>query len=74
MLSLLSVNGLKIFAGGIHSWVVLDDIMPKKDDFIAGGAGDMKDSPLNSNKEGGNGSAVQSQMDIGSNWNYQVMN
>lgn len=39
VLSLLSVNSFRIFAGGIHSWVVLDDIMPKKDEFMGGGAG-----------------------------------
>ena len=33
VLSLLSVNAVKIYAGGLHSWVVLDDVMPKKDDF-----------------------------------------
>lgn len=31
--SLVSVNAVKIFAGGMHSWVVLDDVMPKKDDY-----------------------------------------
>jgi hypothetical protein len=65
VLSLLSVNGYKIFAGGNHSWVVLDDVMPKKEEFIAGG-------PASQTKEDGGGGA--SKMEIGSNWNYQVMN
>jgi hypothetical protein len=29
----MSVNVIKIYAGGPHSWVILDDVMPKKDDF-----------------------------------------
>lgn len=33
MLSLISVNVVKLYAGGLHSWVILDDVMPKKDDF-----------------------------------------
>lgn len=34
VLSLMSVNTSKIFAGGLHSWVVLDDLFPKKEEFI----------------------------------------
>ena len=33
VLSLMSVNVAQIYAGGLHSFVVLDDILPKKDDF-----------------------------------------
>mmetsp|Transcript_5292 Transcript_5292/g.4017 ORF Transcript_5292/g.4017 Transcript_5292/m.4017 type:complete len:185 (+) Transcript_5292:1304-1858(+) len=33
VLSLLSVNVVRLFAGGLHTWVVLDEVMPKKDDF-----------------------------------------
>jgi len=29
----MSVNVVKIYAGGLHSWVVLDEVMPKKDNF-----------------------------------------
>ncbi len=33
VLSLMSVNVAQIYAGGLHSFVVLDEILPKKDDF-----------------------------------------
>ena len=33
VLSLLSVNVVKIYAGGFHSWVVLDELFPKKEDI-----------------------------------------
>lgn len=29
----MSVNAVKLFAGGFHSWILLDDVMPKKDEF-----------------------------------------
>jgi hypothetical protein len=29
----MSVNTAKIYAGGLHSWAILDDLMPKKDEF-----------------------------------------
>jgi hypothetical protein len=29
----MSVNGVKIFAGGFHSWVLLDEGTPKRDEF-----------------------------------------
>jgi hypothetical protein len=51
--SLISVNSIKLYAGGFHSWVVLDDVMPKKDHFrhhIGHGEGD-EDSNLNSGDE-----------------------
>jgi hypothetical protein len=33
VLSLMSVNVVKIYAGGFHSWVILDDVNPKKENF-----------------------------------------
>lgn len=29
----MTVNVLKIYAGGLHSWAILDDVMPKKDEY-----------------------------------------
>jgi hypothetical protein len=31
--SLLSGNVANIYAGGFHSWIILDDIIPKKEDI-----------------------------------------
>mmetsp|Transcript_32026 Transcript_32026/g.31329 ORF Transcript_32026/g.31329 Transcript_32026/m.31329 type:complete len:183 (+) Transcript_32026:1234-1782(+) len=36
VVSLISVNVVKLYAGGLHSWMVLDEVMPKKDDFKEG--------------------------------------
>ena len=33
VLSLMSVNSVKLHAGGFHSWAILDEMMPKKDEF-----------------------------------------
>jgi hypothetical protein len=33
VLSLMSVNVVRIYAGGFHSWVILDEVMAKKDEF-----------------------------------------
>ena len=30
----MSVNTVKIYAGGFHSWIILDEVMPKKDEFL----------------------------------------
>lgn len=40
----------KIVAGGFHSWAILDDIMPKKEEFtgLKGSNSDDEDSLLNS--------------------------
>jgi hypothetical protein len=29
----MSVNVAYIYAGGLHSWAILDDVIPKRDDF-----------------------------------------
>jgi hypothetical protein len=29
----MSVNVNKIYAGGFHSWVILDEMFPKKEEF-----------------------------------------
>ncbi len=68
VLSLMSVNVAQVFAGGLHSFVVLDDIIPKKDDFSNFKRGENQDSPLNSGRD--EHSAINSQLDIGSNWNF----
>jgi hypothetical protein len=55
VLSLMSVNAFKLYAGGFHSWVVLDDIMPKKEEFMSLKGGKIEeddDSLLNSPREG----------------------
>ena len=46
----MSVNSLNIFAGGFHSWVLLDDLCPKKEEFslLKGSENEEKDSLLNS--------------------------
>ena len=55
VLSLMSVNSVKLYAGGFHSWAVLDEMMPKKDEFqtLRGIRADSNedDSLLNSNDE-----------------------
>ena len=66
VLSLMSVNAIKLYAGGLHSWIVLDEVrnvliltyiqvMPKKDEFQAlkglGGADGEDDSLLNSPRD-----------------------
>ena len=51
----MSVNVSKVFAGGDHSWVILDNKLPKKDEFNMLGRGltsSPKDSPLNSQRDG----------------------
>lgn len=32
-MSLMSVTSINVFAGGLHSWVLLDDLFPKKEEF-----------------------------------------
>jgi len=49
--SLLSVNSIRIYAGGLHSWAVLDDIMPKKDHFKPHKSPGEEDSHLISGDE-----------------------
>jgi len=46
----MSVNVVKVYAGGFHSWVILDEIMPKKDEFSGLKGTDLPDddSLLNS--------------------------
>lgn len=63
--SLISVNTIKLYAGGFHSWVVLDDVNPKKDHFkpIRSPNSPDMDSQLNSNDELMNNFA--SQLDLG---------
>ncbi len=53
VLSLVTVNSVKMYAGGFHSWVVLDDLMPKKDEFQAlkGKNSQGDDSLLNSPRD-----------------------
>jgi alpha-tubulin suppressor-like RCC1 family protein len=52
VLSLMSVNAYKVFAGGNHSWIILDDMQPKKDEFLGlNGAGKSKDSSMNSPRD-----------------------
>ena len=77
VLSLMSVNSCKLHAGGLHSWVVLDEIMPKKDEFqtlrVGVKDGSNDDSLLNSRDED-TINQFTSQLDIGgkseaSNWN-----
>ena len=53
VLSLMSVNAVNIFAGGFHTWVVLDNIFPKKEEFHElKGVSSQHDSPLNSESMG----------------------
>lgn len=49
----MSVNAVKIVAGGFHSWIILDDIMPKKDEFsrLKGTHSADEDSLLNSHED-----------------------
>ena len=67
--SLLSGNVANIYAGGFHSWIILDDIIPKKED-IGQLKDDNQDSPLNSQREDLSVGGV-SQADVASNWNFQ---
>lgn len=67
VLSLMSVNSIKLYAGGFHSWAVLDEMMPKKDEFqtLRGARVDSndEDSLLNSQDETIN--HFNSNLDIG---------
>ena len=69
--SLISVNTFQIFAGGLHSWVILDDVMPKKEEF-SGLKGVSHDSLMPSPRDNETNNLGNSQMDAASNWIYQV--
>jgi len=49
----MSVNVIKIYAGGFHSWILLDELMPKKDEFskLKGTQSGEDESLLNSPDE-----------------------
>ena len=66
VLSLMSVNATKVYAGGFHSWVLLDETTPKRDEFQGLNVNDSA-SPRDIGSVMNN-----SQMDMGSSWNYQV--
>ena len=51
IMTLMSVNSFNIYAGGFHSWIMIDDINPKKDEFSGLDGSSDDDSLLNSDHQ-----------------------